>query len=387
MGKRDATGRGTAAARGWRRIGVTLAVLLAASVVVQGSGSTPAGAAPPTLPAPNTHGITLRSWAQVDAAEPASQARLLEATITTSAVFRSTNGFPGNVPIKVRILLPADYDPSGRAYPTLYLLHGGGADWRQWSDPAQGNVESLLAGTPFRGIVVMPEGGWSGWYSDWQGNTDGGFRPQWETFHVNQLVRWVDANFNTVERRSGRAVAGVSMGGYGALRYAGRFGQTFGAVGALSAGIVLDQSALQTVSDSMWAFGASVESHGTLDGRYRVNPPWWQFFDGLRYRARVVFGPESAWPSVTPYDMAAAYNAYDNRFALYTGTTGGDERHARWSDAFHTELQRTGVAHRYCRGPGDHSFDHWRSDLVDFVHYAFGSTPANCPNNWGAPVP
>jgi S-formylglutathione hydrolase FrmB len=370
------------------RVVAMLTVLLAASAVVQGSGTAPAGAAPPPLPSPDAYGITLQSWTQVDAGQPASQPRLLDATLTTTAVFPPGGGSPGNVPIRVRILLPANYTTDrSRPYPTLYLLHGGAADWQQWSDTSAGDVDGVVAGSPFRGIVVMPEGGYAGWYSDWYGTTDGGFRPLWETFHVHQLVRWIDTNLNTVAQRSGRAVAGVSMGGYGALRYAGRFSSTFGAVGAMSAGIILDDSALQTVSDSMWALGASVEEHGRLDGGYRVNPPWWQVFDATRYRAQAVFGPEADRAAVTPYDMAAAYNAYDGRFALYTGTTGGDQRHAAWSDAFHAELGRSGVAHRYCRGPGDHSFDHWRNDLADFLHYAFASTPGSCPNGWGAPIP
>ena len=100
--------------------------------------------------------------------------------------------------------------------------------------PRRHSVAGTLPG--FDGIVVMPAGGRAGWYSDWPGRTDGNFAPLWETFHVHQLVPWVDANFNTSGTRSGRAVAGLSMGGYGALRYAGRHPHLFSAVGAFSAG-------------------------------------------------------------------------------------------------------------------------------------------------------
>jgi S-formylglutathione hydrolase FrmB len=76
----------------------------------------------------------------------------------------------------------------------------------------------------------------AGWYSDWKGETDGHFAPQWETYHITQLVPFIDANFNTIKNRSGRAIAGASMGGFGALKYAGRFPGVFSAVGSFSGG-------------------------------------------------------------------------------------------------------------------------------------------------------
>lgn len=67
----------------------------------------------------------------------------------------------------------------------------------------------------------MPEGGRVGWYADWYGETDGHFSPQWETFHVRQLIPWIDANFDTKATREGRALVGLSMGGLGTVRAAG----------------------------------------------------------------------------------------------------------------------------------------------------------------------
>jgi S-formylglutathione hydrolase FrmB len=285
-------------------------------------------------------------------------------------------------PVKVRILLPAGYqtDPA-RPYPVLYLLHGGAADHEQWSKSGEGNVKAIADASPFRGIVVMPEGGKSGWYSDWAGNTDGRFRPLWETFHVRQLVPWIDANFNTVRNRSGRTIAGVSMGGYGALRYAGRFPDVFSGVGVFSGGTnIREPGAQDIINNSMWFYGAAFYWTGLLEGNFRVT-------GDTHFRMETVMGDDSTWSAVNPYDMPAAYNAYDGEMALYSGNTGSDAGIGTWNNAFHSRLGSAGGVPRDCTGTGDHSWGYWREDLRDFLAHRYGTTPSSCPNSWGPSKP
>src|SRR5438105_6574707 len=123
--------------------------------------------------------------------------------------------------VKVDVLTPLGYDASGAMrYPVLYLLHGHGGSYDDWV--AKGDVMSTVTST----IVVMPDGGYDGWYSDWYGtDLDGHTRnppAAWETFHIGELVPWVDATYPTIADRSGRAIAGLSMGGFGAMRHAAR---------------------------------------------------------------------------------------------------------------------------------------------------------------------
>ena len=344
-------------------------------------------AAPPPLPAPHAHGITLVSWSQVNPFEGAGVPRLIDATIRTPAIFR-----PGARPsispvvrtIKVRILLPANYQTSpAPPYPVLYLLHGGAGTYTSWTN--DGRIKDVVAGSPFRGIVVMPEGGLAGWYGDWAGQTDGQFWPEWETFHVRQLVPWIDANFNTIRSRTGRAVAGLSMGGTGALLYAGRFPDVFGAVGSFSGGTdITEPGAQQIVADSMWQAGAAIGFDGLLDGKYRVT------CDTL-CRVRTVFGPEGPngrWDQKNPYQLAPVYRAYDGRMAIYAGgQPSGETDIGGWNAKFHTRLNQVGVVHRYCAGSGSHSWSYWREDLKDFLRYVYGTPSATCPNGWGAPRP
>src|SRR5690606_8761230 len=133
----------------------------------------------------------------------------------------------------VRILLPDGYDddPDAR-YPVLYLLHGGGDGEMSWTD--KGEAEEATAGLPL--IVVMPGVTGHGNYVDWYNGGRGG-APMWETFILAQLLPWVDANLRTVGTREGRAVAGLSMGGGGAMGFAARHPDLFVSAAAFSGAV------------------------------------------------------------------------------------------------------------------------------------------------------
>ncbi|MEU9511025.1 alpha/beta hydrolase-fold protein [Micromonospora sp. NPDC048170] len=116
----------------------------------------------------------------------------------------------------VNVLLPDGYHTSGKRYPVLYLLHGGAADFRHFH--LHENIINLTAGREI--IVVMPDAS-TGWYSN-PVSSNAGPR-NWETFHMAQLLPWIESNFRTFPEYNGRAVAGFSMGGFGALKYTAKY--------------------------------------------------------------------------------------------------------------------------------------------------------------------
>ena len=127
----------------------------------------------------------------------------------------------------VNVLLPDDYRTSGLTYPVLYMFHGGDDDFRQFDFLG---IRNLTAGKPI--IVVMPDGGHAGWYSNPVSSFVG--PRNWETFHIAQLLPWIEANFRTFAEYDGRAVGGFSMGGFGALKYAAKYYGHFASVSAHS---------------------------------------------------------------------------------------------------------------------------------------------------------
>lgn len=388
-----------------RRAGIALAVAVTALTIGAGPTAAPAGAAPPPLPAPDSHGLTLNGWWEVHPWVPASQPRLIDAEVTTDAIFEPVGSGPDTtVAIRFRVYLPANYDPErATPYPVLYLLNGGGGDFQGWSLVTElfgGDLKATLAnvmdpnptdatpGTPFPGIVVMPEGGLAGWYADWFGGTLGNFAPHWETFHIDELVPWVDANLNTSGTRSGRAIGGLSMGGTGALRYAARHSDVFSAVGSFSPGTDLTRPwAQQIVGDSLVSAGATIGVGGIVQPSFRVDPA-----KSHLQRVETVFGPAVGgdWPTQNPMAMIDDYQAFDGRFGLYSGQSTGayaDDGEGELGVAvedFHDELDDAGVDHRYCAGPGNHGWAFWKRDLADFVNYVYGSAwTTRCTLNAG----
>jgi S-formylglutathione hydrolase FrmB len=127
------------------------------------------------------------------------------------------------------VILPADYrsdSAKNRRYPVLYLLHGlmgGAGDWV--SDRAR--LAEHAAQYPF--IVVVPEGR-NAWY------TDSATAPneKFESYIVEELIPDVDTRFRTLASREGRAVAGLSMGGYGSLKFGLKHPELFAFAGSMS---------------------------------------------------------------------------------------------------------------------------------------------------------
>jgi S-formylglutathione hydrolase FrmB len=145
---------------------------------------------------------------------------------------------------KVNVLVPAGYSPTAAPYQVLYLLHGHGGSANDWWSKTGTNgdsLEKIVGGLPL--IVVMPDGGYDGWYSDWYGvDVDGhsgaaASAPAWETFHTAELIRFIDTTYHVRKDRGGRLIAGLSMGGFGALSYAARHPDLFAAAGSFSGAI------------------------------------------------------------------------------------------------------------------------------------------------------
>ncbi|MEY2468444.1 MAG: hypothetical protein QOF21_1142 [Actinomycetota bacterium] len=132
------------------------------------------------------------------------------------------------------VYLPPGYASGALRYPTLYLLHGGGGDQGNWV--TAGGIQKILddayAADPTHAVIaVMPDGHDGNWhdYAD-------------ETFMIEQyvlrhVVPYVDAHFRTIANRQGRAIAGLSNGGYGALLFAAKAPDMFIAAGGMSSNL------------------------------------------------------------------------------------------------------------------------------------------------------
>jgi len=139
-------------------------------------------------------------------------------------------------PIHYNLYLPAKSPPPGVRWPVLYLLHGGGpgeADWLDAGGLAFTMDKAVASGALPPTVVVMPFAGDS-WYVN---NRDPGGAGAMETALTRDLVDAIDAKLPTADCRQGRAVAGLSTGGYGALLFAFDHPSLYGAAISLSGSI------------------------------------------------------------------------------------------------------------------------------------------------------
>ena len=132
------------------------------------------------------------------------------------------------------ILLPADYDTSSRRYPVLYLLHGLGDDHTAWSFMT--NLSGYAAAHEI--LVVMPDAGRSFYV-----NSAADPKAKFEDFVIKDLIPYVDSHFRSIPLPRARAVAGLSMGGYGAAFLGLKHYRRFAAIGAFSAAVGIARSA------------------------------------------------------------------------------------------------------------------------------------------------
>jgi S-formylglutathione hydrolase FrmB len=268
-------------------------------------------------------------------------ARLSELTFTTPAL---------SGPTRVRVLVPDRYDTSGRTrYPVLYLLHGGTGSYRDWTD--QGDAAAITAGFPL--IVVMPDTGPNNGYLDWYNGGAGG-PPMWETYHLTQLLPWIDAHYPTVGTRAGRAIAGLSMGGGGSMVYTARHPDLFGAAASFS-------GAVDTNVPAVWPL---VEA-GNWDGHLGVA-------EGHRVTDEVRWRGHNAWDLAENLgDLSLLQVDTGNGLPGGPGRDIGDPIEGAVHEMnvdFNARLDQLGIAHIWDDyGAGGHNWFYWKRDLRQFL--------------------
>jgi S-formylglutathione hydrolase FrmB len=267
----------------------------------------------------------------------------------------------------VRVLLPEEYSSTTTTYPVLYLLHGAGDDFEAWTTKTE--LIDLVRGLDL--VIVMPDAGGTytgstaeaGWYTDWRQSPSW----QWETYHIERVIPHVESQYRIDPTR--RAVAGLSMGGYGAMKYAARHVGLFKAAASFS-------GAVDIRSGEPANYVIFVLAHpyvGTPDDRVWGS----QLTD------------EQNWKDNNPADLVQSYagtgillllatgnglpgGAHDHRFnpgpgaddAANPGGAALETGVWRLNDSFRQKLDAAAIPHTdLFYGPGVHSWPYWRDSL------------------------
>jgi enterochelin esterase-like enzyme len=153
---------------------------------------------------------------------PAVQAVNIDTVATYSTVMQKE--------IKAIVVTPDSYS-NEQSLPVVYLLHGYGGNYAGGMHGVNKEYEALA--DLYRMIIVCPDGGHGSWYFD--SPVDKNYR--YETYITKELIPWIDEHYNSIASPRGRGIAGISMGGHGALYLAFRHQDLFGAAGSMSGGV------------------------------------------------------------------------------------------------------------------------------------------------------
>jgi enterochelin esterase-like enzyme len=226
--------------------------------------------------------------------------------------------------VRTLVHLPPGYDATKDRYPTVYLLHGTPGDPDDLVDIGVTRTldAEITAGRMTPVILVMPTGGPSRQSdTEW---ADSAVDPsqRWGTFVDRDLVNTVDNDYRTRPDRDHRAIAGISMGGYGAANLGLRHRKTFGVVSSWSGYFLANTP--------------SVEGpHGT--GAWKAHSP-------------MLFVP----------NLKPSLKRLPVRLSFYSGRSDGFYHE---NVAFDRLLTRMGVAHRFVSADGGHDSRLWKARL------------------------
>lgn len=255
------------------------------------------------------------------------------------------------------VYLPADYDAGAaqhppKRYPVLYFLHGLGDNEQTLFNSGGWTLLEDLRNQHKMGdfMIVAPEGKRS-FYID---SADGFVR--YNEFFLQEFLPQIESKYRIKPGRAGRAISGISMGGYGALRFAFAHPELFSAVSAQSAALI-------------------TESPQTLDSASRTGAP-------LGGVLAAVFGKPidvPHWNDNSPFVLAKRNASGLRKLAIYFNC-GQDDNYGfeKGAATLHDTLQKDVVKHEYHPYPGDHSFTYFLShfaEVMEFHSRAFGLQP------------
>src|SRR5271156_5667901 len=137
-------------------------------------------------------------------------------------------------PVPYCVILPPGYDSEKQRYPILYFLHGLGSNAQLLVDQGGMDLVNDLWAQNKIGefLIVTPDAGRSFYVNSRDG------RVRYEDFFIREFIPYIESHYRIRAGRRDRGISGVSMGGYGALRFAFRYPDLFGSVSAHSAALV-----------------------------------------------------------------------------------------------------------------------------------------------------
>lgn len=260
---------------------------------------------------------------------------------------------------KYMIFLPDGYDESEETYPVLYLLHGFSQNYTVW--PMMGVSENLDTYDDL--IIVMPDAG-NSWYVNWA-ETDNDELNNWEDFMIYDLIHNVDQTFRTIPSREGRAISGLSMGGYGALILGLRHPDMFCSIASHSGALEYARTARQNIEAGN-AVPRSVAPPPS-DNERDANVPDLIAIPGFTRQ-------HERYPEGVPFKTVEDANQYDPFYLIENIPPkllphiyldcGLEDNLLGVSQEFAMVMMRKGLPFTFGQSPGEHRPSYWGREIA-----------------------
>jgi S-formylglutathione hydrolase FrmB len=245
------------------------------------------------------------------------------------------------------VLLPDGYNATvakhGAPYPVLYFLHGLGQNEQAlfksggWDLSEDLRQQKKIA----QYLIVAPDGKNSFFIN----SADGKVR--YSDFFIREFMPYIEKKYLVTNTRAGRAITGLSMGGYGALRFAFAYPELFSSVSAQSAALM---------TQSPQELNSALQSRNQL-GRLLGSP----FGDPINI---------PHWKQNDPFNLTRSNSAAIGKLAIYFNCGKEDDFDFEvGAQALHRQLQSEGIKHEFHLYPGDHSPDYFLAHLGETLEF------------------
>lgn len=211
---------------------------------------------------------------------------------------------------KCVVILPESYRAeAGKHFPVVYLLHGYSGNYANWISKVPALKDYA---DQYNFIIICPDGAYSSWYFD----SPVDVKSRYNTYVGSEVPAWIDSVYKTIPERDFRAIAGLSMGGHGAIYLAWNFPETFGAAGSMSGAVDL--------------------------------VPWKR-----NYGLEKVLGDTTANPSFYNYSIVNIVKKQLDKFPELIVDCGIDDPFIKDNRLLHRELMSLDIPHDYIERPGN----------------------------------
>lgn len=249
--------------------------------------------------------------------------------------------------VRYTIYLPADYATSERTYPVVYLLHGynekteDDTEWLRQGEINRYADQGISSGLITPMIIIMPDADVSFYINSYDGKT------KYEDFFFKEFIPTVEKTYRIKAEKQYRAIAGLSMGGHGALLYALKHSDMFAAAVPFSAAVFTDEDIMNT-PDAFWDVAFAPLMGGKLRGKERLTKTWYDnsILKIIETKSKEELSKVKYWIDCGDDDFLITANCELN-----------------------IALNKKGVPHEFRIRQGAHNWTYWRTGITDALQF------------------